>query len=101
MTLNVYRIRFSLRQNKSSEKDYFFLITTCNPSIYTMDNPDLMNRESSIISPTGKCPFNFYTLTLLGQMEFPIKLHSIVCSFTGNSIGPKRVKVLKLKGHSM
>ena len=28
-----------LRQNGSSEKD--FLIITCNPSIYTMEHPDL------------------------------------------------------------
>ena len=32
-----------LRQNRSSEKEvqYFLKIITCDPSIYTMDHPDL------------------------------------------------------------
>ena len=42
------------RQNRSSEKTkyiYIFLIITCNPSIYTMDHPDLTvsySMENSI-----------------------------------------------------
>ena len=33
-----------LRQNRSSEKEiqYFLEIITCDPSIYTMDHPDLI-----------------------------------------------------------